>query len=190
MQSFSKLKRTSNSTRTKKDKELFSNDYISVIDYEDWSIIKEPDLVVCIIYLIEENQFIIRNEYIPPFKYRDGQEYHITVLSGCIKEGESPQRALLREIEEEAGIVISPEFNIEFMKPLFISKGHTAKYHPAIISLTERDYHEVVAKGDGSKAEKKSQSVKVDLMYLNSLNPSDLITEFMLEKFKDFVNAK
>lgn len=190
MQSFSKLKRKSNSTKTKKDKELFSNDYISVLEYEDWSIIKEPDLVVCIIYLIETNQFIIRNEYIPPFKYRDGQEYHITVLSGGIKEGETPQIALLREIEEEAGIVISPDYNIEFMKPLFVSKGHTSKYYPALISLTERDYHEVIAKGDGSKAEKKSQSVKVDLMYLNSLNPSDLITEFMLDKFKEYVNVK
>lgn len=190
MKSFSKLKRTENIQTKKKDKELFSNDYISIIDYEDWSIIKEPDLVVCIIYLIETNQFIIRNEYIPPFKYRDGQEYHITVLSGGIKEGETPSRALLREIEEEAGIVISPDFNIEFMKPLFISKGHTSKYHPALITLTERDYHEVIAKGDGSKAEKLSQTVKVDLMYLNSVNTSDLITEYMLEKLKEYVNVK
>lgn len=188
MQTFSKIQ--TGKKRTKKDKEVFSNDYLSVIEYEDWSIIKEPDFVVCIIYLIEQNQFIIRNEYIPTFKYREGQEYHLTVLSGGINEGETPEMALLREIEEEAGIVISPDFNIEFMKPLFVSKGHSSKYHPAIISLTERDYHEVVAKGDVSKAEKKSQTAKIDLMYINSVNASDLITEFMLDKFRDFVNAK
>ena len=139
---------------------------------------------------IIHDQFIIRNEYIPTFKYRDGQEYHLTVLSGGIKEGETPSIALLREIEEEAGIVISPDFNIEFMKPLFVSKAHSSKYHPAIISLTERDYHEVMPLTDGSKAEKKSQTAKIDLMYINSVNASDLITEFMLDKFRDFVNVK
>lgn len=187
MHQFSKLKPENEITPNKKNI-LFSNDYISVVDYEDWSIIDESDMVVCIIYLIEQNQFILRNEYIPTFKYIDGQEYHITVLSGAVKKGESYKTALLREIEEEAGIVISPEFNIEFMKPLFVSKGNTAKYYPSIITLTERDYHEVIAKGDGSKAEKKSQTVKIDVRYLNAVNPSDLITEYMITKFKNYLN--
>jgi hypothetical protein len=53
--------------------------------------------------------------------------------------------------------------------------------------LTERDYEEVVAKGDGSKIEEMSKSVKVDVRYLNSLNPSDLITDYMLMKFKEYL---
>jgi hypothetical protein len=187
MQSFSKLQ-NQKEKKEKKDDVLFSNDYVSVINYEDWSIIKESDLVVAIIYLIETNQFILRNEYIPTFKWRDSQEYHLTVLSGGIEKGETPQRALLREIEEEAGLVISPDYQIQFMKPLFVSKGHTSKYHPAIITLTERDYHEVMSKGDGSAAEKKSQSVKIDIKYLNSVNSSDLITEFLIVKFKEYLN--
>jgi len=187
MQQFSKLK-PENEITPKKNQVLYKNDYISVIDYEDWSIVDESDMVVCIIYLIEENQFILRNEYIPTFKYIDGQEYHLTVLSGGVKKGESNKIALLREIEEEAGIVIRHDFNIEFMKPLFVSKANTAKYYPSIITLTERDYHEVIARGDGSKAEKKSQTVKVDTKYINAVNSSDLITEFMLEKFKQYIN--
>jgi hypothetical protein len=74
------------------------------------------------------------------------------------------------------------------MKPLFLSKGHASKYHPALITLTERDYHEVTAKGDGSKVEKMSQTIKLDKKYINSVNSSDLITEYMLEKFKDYLN--
>ncbi len=189
MQVFSKIKPNSD-TVTDKDEVLFKNDYLSVIDYEGWGIIKESDFVVCIIYLIEENQFLLRHEYIPTFKYVDGQEYHITVLSGGIKKGESPTKSLLREIEEEAGIVIRPDFKIEFLKPLFISKGHASKYHPAIITLTERDYHEVIPTGDGSKEEKMSQTVKLDMKYINAVNSSDLITEYMIEKFKDYTNAK
>lgn len=189
MQQFSRLKPTSE-VKEPKDEILFQNNYLSVIKYEDWNIIKEGDFVVCIIYLIEENQFILRNEYIPTFKYVDGQDYHLTVLSGAVKKGESFDKALLREIEEEAGIVINPEFKIEFMKPLFISKGHASKYYPSIIQLTEKDYHEVMAKGDGSKAEKVSKSVKLDIKYINSVNTSDLITDYMMEKFKDYTNSK
>jgi hypothetical protein len=187
MKRFSTLKPQTDLIPDKDDVE-WSNDYISIINYKDWSVIKESDFVVCIIYLIEENQFILRNEYIPTFEYVDGQDYHMTVLSGTMKQGESPEKSLLREIEEEAGIVIRPDFKIEFMKPLFLSKGHSSKYHPALITLTERDYHEVMAKGDGSKVEKMSQTVKLDLKYIKSVNSSDLITDYMLEKFKSYVN--
>jgi 8-oxo-dGTP pyrophosphatase MutT (NUDIX family) len=168
----------------------FSNNHIKVINFEDWTFVKESDMVVCIVYLVETNQIILRHEYIPTFKYRDGQEFHVTVLSGGIEQGESPERAILREIEEEAGIVIDPDYKVEFMKPLFVSKVNSAKYHPCIIQLTETQYHEVIAKGDGSEAEKKSQSVKVDVRYLNSLNASDLITEYMIGQMKDYLNIQ
>lgn len=188
MERFSKLKPKSDIIENEDDNILWSNDHMKIIQYEDWSILKECDFVACIIYLIEMNQIIIRQEYVPTYKYTDGQEYHITILSGCIEVGETPQMALIREIEEEAGIVISPEFKIEFMRPLHVSKSHTSKYHPAIITLTERDYHEVVSKGDGSKEEQLSKSIKVDVKYINSIVPSDLITEFMLIKIKEHLN--
>ena len=112
------------------------------------------------------------------------------IKSGGIEKGETPERAILRELEEEAGVVVDPEYKIEFMKPLFISKGNASKYYPCIIQLTERQYHEVVAKGDGTEAEKKSQSVKIDVKYLNSINASDLITEYMILKLKDYLNMQ
>jgi 8-oxo-dGTP pyrophosphatase MutT (NUDIX family) len=187
MEKFTKLKPKTEFTEDKEDI-LFSNKYMKVINYEDWTVIKESDFVVCIPYLIDSNQIILRHEYIPTFKMVDGQEFHITVLSGGIELGESPERAILRELEEEAGVVVSPDFKIEFMKPLFVSKGNASKYHPCIIQLTERDYHEVIAKGDGSEAEKKSQSVKIDTKYINAINSSDLITDYMILKLKDYLN--
>jgi 8-oxo-dGTP pyrophosphatase MutT (NUDIX family) len=189
MEKFSKLKPKTDFVEDKEDI-VYSNDYVKVINFEDWTIVKESDFVVCIPYLIDSNQIILRHEYIPTYKYVDGQDYHITVLSGGIEVGETPERALLRELEEEAGIIVSPDYKVEFMKPLFVSKGNASKYHPCIIQLTERDYHEVVAKGDGSEAEKKSQSVKVDVKYLNSINASDLITEYMIQQMKDYLNIQ
>ena len=171
-----------------KEKVLYKDDNMKVIDYENWSVIEEKDTIVCIPYLIETDQIVLRYEYIPPFKHSDGQEYHITVISGGVERGETPEKALLRELEEEAGIVLREGYTIEFMKPLFKTKAHNNKYHPCILTLSENDYHEVVAKGDGSKTESLSKSVKVDVKYIKSLNTSDLITDYMLDKVKKYIN--
>jgi 8-oxo-dGTP pyrophosphatase MutT (NUDIX family) len=190
LEKFSKL-RPKNDFNEPDEDIVYQDDKLKIVKFEDWSIIKEKDCIVCIPYLIESNQMVLRYEYIPTFKYVDGQEYHATLVCGGIETGESPKMALLRELEEEAGIVLREDFTIEEeLKPLFISKGHTNKYYPFILPLNERDYHEVIAKGDGSEEESKSKSVKVDIKYINSVNSSDLITDYMLMKLKEYLNLR
>ena len=190
MEKFSKL-RPKNDFNEPDEDIVYQDDKLKIVKFEDWSIIKEKDCIVCIPYLIESNQMVLRYEYIPTFKYVDGQEYHATLVCGGIETGETPQMALLRELEEEAGIDLREDFSIEEeLKPLFISKGHTNRYYPFILPLNERDYHEVIAKGDGSEEEDKSKSVKVDVKYINSVNCSDLITDYMLMKLKEYLNLR
>ena len=186
MEKFSKLK----NGKTKKDEEkvLYQDEHISVIDVDDWRIVREKDGIICIPYLIETNQIVIRQEYIPSYKYADGQEYHLALVAGGIEQGETPEEALLRELQEEAGIVLRDNFKVEFMKPLFISKHASSKFYPCILTLTENDYHEVPVKGDGSKFEAMASVAKVDIKYINSLNTSDIPTDYMLEKFKRYIN--
>lgn len=173
----------------KKDKELFSKGPLKIIEFEDWSIIKSKDCIICIPILIETNQVILRHEYIPTFKYVDGQEYHATIVAGGIEAGEDPKTALLRELEEEAGIVLREDYSeFEELKPFFLTKGSANKAYPFILPLNERDYQEVMAKGDGSKAESMSKAVKVDVKYLDSVNFSDLASAYMAMKVKEYLN--
>lgn len=187
MNKFSKLKPEQNLTK-QEDDILFQNDYLKVLNYEDWTMISERDGIICIPYLIETNQIIVREEYIPSYKYATGQEYHLALIGGGIEMGETPEEALLRELQEEGGIVLRDDFRIEFDKPLFIGKHCSARYYPCILTLTENDYHEVMIKGDGTKFEDMSRTGKIDVKYLNSLNSSDVVTELMLEKLKRHLN--
>jgi 8-oxo-dGTP pyrophosphatase MutT (NUDIX family) len=185
MDKFSKMQYN----KPKKEKNIVYDDgYTKLIKYEDWTIMSERDLIVCIPVFLETNEFLIRYEYIPTFKYVDGQDYHITVLSGGVESGEDVNSALLRELEEEAGLVLKDNFKIEELPPLFINKGNINKYYPFIIPLSERDYEEIVPTTDGSVAERKSKSVRVSNKYVNSLKPSDLITDYMLLKLKQYLN--
>jgi len=137
---------------------------------------------------MEENKFIIREEYIPSYKFKEGQQMHLACVGGRIEKGESPEEALIRELQEEAGIVLRDDMKIEFDKPLFVGKDSTQKFYPCILPLMSSDFDEITIHGDGSLLEKMSNTAKVDKKFVQSMLPSDVITEFMLMKLKSFLN--
>lgn len=186
MEKFSKLKTEEQIQKAEDKKILYKDDNIKVIRYQKWSIISKNDAVFCIPYLIEQNKFVIRQEYVPSYELADGQQLHISLVGGGIEKGETPEEALLRELQEEAGIVVRAGYKVQLDKPLFMFKGSTNKYYTAILPLTESDYHEIPV--DKKQEHKLDSAAKVDIKYVNSLNVSDVITELMIEKFKKYLN--
>lgn len=185
MEKFSNIKPKD---KLKKEEVLFKGEGFKVVQFEEWPIIDKKDFVICIPYLMEENKFIIREEYIPSYKYKEGQQMHLACVGGRIEKGETPEEALIRELQEEAGIVLRDGVRIEFDKPLFVGKESTQKFYPCILPLMQKDFDEISIYGDGSLLEKMSNTAKVEKRFVNSMLPSDVITEFMLLKLKSFLN--
>lgn len=188
MDKFTKLDKNDFQPKKKKEDILFENEWMKIINYEDYTTILQSDCVFCAPVLIEKNQLVIRKEYIPSFKYKTGQEYHLSFVGGGIEIGETPEQALLRELQEEAGLILRDNYKVEIMKPLFLSKAGAAQCYLSILYLTENDYEETRPTTDGTKFEKMSHTAKVDIKYLDSLLTSDLVTEFLLMKLKQEMN--
>lgn len=182
---------TSKTKKSKKKtqiKTLFKNDFMSIIKKDNWSFIKEPDNCVCIPILMETNEIILRLEDIPSYRYKDNRDYHLTCISGTIEEQEHPNETMVRELEEEAGIRLDPDYKIEMSESLFKNKSTSSVFNIYILPIYERDYTEVKAKGDGSECEENSKSVKVNIKNIDRLFPSDVITRLLLQKVKKFMN--
>jgi hypothetical protein len=59
MKRFSSLK-PKDEFKEGKEKVLFSDKNLKIVQFEDWSVIKDRDIAVCIPYLIDTNQIVLR----------------------------------------------------------------------------------------------------------------------------------
>lgn len=167
------------------EKYLWEGNYLKIKEIEGWEAVMENDMVIILPHLIDYNEILLRKESIPPFKHVDGREFFLTVISGTIEKNEKPEKTIFRELEEEAGIRLNTGYkSYKKWNELFVSKGNTAKVHIYYLPLHNYDFTTVYATGDGSKTEAKSSSIRIDLKYLNNLNPCDLVTSLSIEYLK------
>lgn len=171
-----------------KEKVLFKNDYITVMDKDGWSFVKESDLVCVMPILVDRQQILIRYEKIPPFTLKDGKSAHVTAISGTMEEGETREQTLIREIEEEAGIRLKDSVAIEFFDKLYASKGNTMQINMCILPLYNYDFFDVEARGDGSKHEEQSSTVHLGWEHIDDIIVEDMVTRLLLNKTKEFLN--
>jgi 8-oxo-dGTP pyrophosphatase MutT (NUDIX family) len=185
MKSFTSL------TKKKKKEDLpsevvYKGDYLSVVKIEEWEVVSERDCVVVIPYFPEYNEFLIRKEHVPPYQHVDKQDFFITVVSGVMEDGERPEDTMRRELEEETGIRLNSGYTGQKKwNTLFLNKGNTSKCHIFFVSLTHNDFQKVMAKGDGSRSEAMSSTVRVDTKYLEHLKTADVLTTLCIEYLKN-----
>ena len=176
----------------KEETELkYDGTYLKVVGYNQSEFVKEDDVVVVLPYLVDEASILLRSEYVPTYQYfyKNYNEYkHITnfltVISGTVKTGESLKNTVRRELYEEAGVVLSSMYDFDIEKSMFMTKGNVSRYHVCILELRYNDFKVTTPPTDGTKIEKLSQTLKIGLGDLDELRTHDLITEYMLTKFK------
>lgn len=188
MQKYTKVVKAEKKANTKNDVLLYDSEYIKIKKVEDWTVLLESDSVCMIPILMSERKILVRNEYVPSYKYRDGGDYYLTAISGTIEKFEDVDETIRRELVEEAGVKLNETYKIDILGSLFKSKTGSSKFHYCIIPLYSNEYTDVYATTDGSRTEALSKTVKVDFSYINKLSPSDTITKLLLDEVKKFLN--
>jgi 8-oxo-dGTP pyrophosphatase MutT (NUDIX family) len=174
-----------------KDDIVYRGNYLNVVNHNDWEIISEPHMVAILPYLKDDGMVLLRHEFIPSYQYyyKDIDDYNgithfLTSVTGVVDKGESIENALRRELYEETGIVLSNLYKIEIGKNLFLSKGNISQYHICLLELNYNDYKITQPKGDGSKEEDMSKTIKVNISDLEDIRTHDLITDYLITKFR------
>ena len=147
-----------------KYKILFKGNYVSIISPLDapYEALHEKSGVLIVPYLINEECFIIRKEYCPPYCIKeDKMRLYYTLISGGIEDNESVEDSLFRELEEETGVIYP---NIEWIEQVSnIPVCKSTDYRTTIFIMGVTDYDYIIPKGDGTANEAKSKSIKVSI---------------------------
>ena len=196
---FTNIEKTSGNTNVEEqDTDVkYKGDYLKVVGYKNFEFVSEAHMVVILPYLRDEGYILLRHEYVPTYQYfyKDSNEYKtitnfLTVVTGTVEKGESLQNCVRRELYEETGVVLSNLYQIEMDKHLFLSKGNVAQYHTCLLELRYNDFKLVNPKSDGTEEEDLSKTIKISLGDLDNIKTHDLITEYMLTKFRLDYNIK
>ena len=188
MDKYTKIIRKQAKKEKQVDEYLFDTKYIKIKKVEDWTGLIESDSVCVLPILINENKILLRTEYTPSYKDRDGSDYHLTCISGTVEKFEEYDDTIRRELVEEAGIKLNDTYKINNIVSLFKSKTGSSKFHYCILPLYKNDYTDVIATTDGSRTELLSKTVMVDIPNITRLNVSDTITKLLVTEAIMFLN--
>jgi len=195
MDKFTKVVKVQDKAQVSEEKEIvYENEHMKVKTVNGWSYVIESDRIVVLPYVKEEGYVFLRSEVVPPWsdKYK-GKELgkstqFLTVISGTIDDGETPEQTLRRELYEEAGIALNQFYNFDISGPFFESKGNTSQFYVCLMELSYTDYKMVAPPGDGSEYEKVAKTLRVSISDLDEIKINDMATRLLVDKLKHEYN--
>lgn len=147
---------------------LWEGDFITVVSPKDnpYEAVHEQDIVHVVALDVATQTLYIREELCPPYTVKDQDNYDrfYTVISGGIEEGETPQEAALREVEEEIGITFKSEddFQLVPLTPEAIPYIKLVTQRVSVYALLMYEFDKKEPEGDGTHYEELSTFVEVD----------------------------
>lgn len=188
MDKFSSLKMTKDDEKENSSK--YINDNFSVIEYDGSDIILSKDELVILPYLRDDGFILMKYDKIPAFsyKYKDmgtyrSNNFFLGCIKGLIDEKDHDVQNVRTILHKETGLVLSTSVSIEVDKVLFKNDTNVGQYRFCILNLSYSDYKQTSLKmNDDNKV------IKISLGDLDEIRSYDLITDYMILKFKQEIN--
>jgi 8-oxo-dGTP pyrophosphatase MutT (NUDIX family) len=178
------------------DEVIFNGKYLDIIKYKDTEILKINDKVAIIPYFRDEASFLMRLEYLPSFQLKNREKSnlrnitnYLTVVTGSIDDGETPEQTIRRELYEETGIVLNNLYTFDFEGPFFVDKYSTSQIWVCLLELPINSYRQVKPPTDGSKHEKLSRCIRISLADIDQISNNDLITKYLISLLKKRIES-
>lgn len=168
---------------------LFNGKFLDIINYKETEILQVKDKVAILPYFRDEANFLMRLEWTPAYQYKNRDKSnlkritnYLTVITGIIEDGETPEQAIRRELYEEGGIVLNALYPFEVEGPYFMQKYSTGQVWVCLLELPVNSYRQIKPPTDGSKPEQLSKCIRVSIGDINQIVNNDLISKYLITK--------
>lgn len=174
---------------------LYNGKYLDIVKYKDTEILTHNDKIAILPYFKDEAAILMRLEYLPAYQYKNREKSdlrkitnYLTIITGTIEKGETPEKTIRRELFEEGGIIINNLFPFEVEGPFFFQKYSSSQAYLSLLELPVNSYRQTKPPTDGSKSEKLSKCIRVSIGDINQIVNNDLITKYLLTKLKNQID--
>jgi 8-oxo-dGTP pyrophosphatase MutT (NUDIX family) len=171
---------------------LYKGKHLDMINYKDTEILEIKDKVAILPYFRDEATFLMRLEYLSAYQYKNRTNSalrkitnYLTVITGTMEEGETPEQTIRRELYEEGGVVINNMFQFEVEGPFFVQKYSTGQVYTCLMELPVNSYRQIKPPTDGSEKEKLSKCIRVSVADLNQIVNNDMVSKYLVTKLKN-----
>lgn len=194
---FSNLNKIEAENQKTEIKEIkYQGENLRVIQYNNHEFVVEPQNVAILVYLRDEGYLLMESSNIAGYQYffKDVDNYKgitnfLTVITSQIEENETLNNCVRRKLAE-IGIVVSVNYELTLEKSLFVAPTNISVYQIFILELRYNDYKLIQPITDGDEMKKLNKTIKISLGDINEIRSHDLITEYMLTKFKLMYHLK